>query len=82
MAGKKALEGRIREGLYNKMSLVDIYKISIQQIQFQAKLLAHRAPSAETVGRKECLRMDGRPGVPDLISGSATSSFIPGCWAL
>lgn len=37
LAGKKALEGRIREGLYNKMSLVDICKISIQQIHVSSK---------------------------------------------
>lgn len=37
LAGKKALEGRIREGLYNKMSLVDICKISIQQIHVSSQ---------------------------------------------
>lgn len=80
---KEALEGESGKDLYNKMSLVDICKRLVSnRYMFQAKLLAHGAPSAETVRRKGCLQMDGRPGVPDLISGSATSSFIPGCWAL
>lgn len=52
LAGKKALEGRIREGLYNKMSLVDICKISIQQIHVSSKASLPIGHPAETVRRE------------------------------
>ena len=37
---------------------------------------------AETIRRKECLRIEGRTGVLDLIAGSATNSFTLGHWVL